>query len=38
MFRFDPEALLVVGGIFLAAMALFFLLFVAVIVRAASLS
>lgn len=32
MFRFDPKALLVVGGIFLAAMAFFFLLFVAVIV------
>jgi hypothetical protein len=31
MFRFNPKALLVVGGIFLAAMA-FFLLFVAVIV------
>ena len=34
MFRFDPKALLVVGGIFLAAMAFFFLLFVAVIVWA----
>ena len=32
MFRFDPKVLLVVGGIFLAAMAFFFLLFVAVIV------
>ena len=32
MFRFGPKALLVVGGIFLAAMAFFFLLFVAVIV------
>jgi len=32
MFRFNPKALLVVGGIFLAAMAFFFLLFVAVIV------
>jgi len=32
MFRFDPKALLVVGGIFLAAMAFFFLLFAAVIV------
>ncbi len=32
MFRFDPRALLVVGGVFLAAMAFFFfLLFVAVI-------
>ena len=34
MFRFNPKALLVVGGIFLAAMAFFFLLFVAVIVWA----
>jgi hypothetical protein len=34
MFRFDPKALLVVGGIFLAAMAFFLLLFVAVIVWA----
>jgi hypothetical protein len=34
MFRVDPKALLVVGGIFLAAMAFFFLLFVAVIVWA----
>jgi hypothetical protein len=34
MFKFNPKALLVVGGIFLAAMALFFLLFVAVIVWA----
>ena len=34
MFRFDPKALLVVGGIFLAAMAFFFLLFVAVILWA----
>ena len=34
MFRFDPKALLVVGGIFLAAMAFFFLLFVAVVVWA----
>ena len=33
MFRFNPRALLIVGGIFLAAMA-FFLLFVAVIVWA----
>ena len=32
MFRFDPKALLVVGGIFLAAMAFFFLFFVAMIV------
>ncbi len=34
MFKFDPKALLIVGGIFLAAMAFFFLLFVAVIVWA----
>lgn len=34
MFRFNPKALLVVGGIFLTAMAFFFLLFVAVIVWA----
>ena len=32
MFRFDPRALLVVGGIFLATMTFFFLLFVFVIV------
>lgn len=32
MFKFNPKALLVVGGVFLAAMAFFFLLFVAVIV------
>jgi Protein of unknown function (DUF3592) len=32
MFRFDPKALLLVGGIFLAAMAFFFLFFGAVIV------
>ena len=32
MSRFDPKALLVVGGIFLAAMAFFFLLFVAAFV------
>ena len=34
MFRFNPKALLVVGGIFLAAMAFFLMLFVAVIVWA----
>ncbi len=34
MFRFNPKALLVVGGIFVAARAFFFLLFVAVIVWA----
>ena len=34
MFRFDPKVLLVVGGIFLAAMAFFFLFFVAMIVWA----
>jgi hypothetical protein len=34
MFSFNPKALLVAGGIFLAAMALFFLLLVAVIVWA----
>ena len=38
MFRVDPKALLVVEGIFLAAMAFFFLLFVAVIVWASPLS
>jgi hypothetical protein len=32
MFRFSPKALLVAGGIFVAAMAFFFLFFVAVIV------
>lgn len=32
MFRFNPKPLLVVGGIFLAAMAFFFLFFVRVIV------
>ncbi len=32
MFRFNPKALLVVGAIFLGAMALFFLFFVGVIV------
>jgi hypothetical protein len=32
MFRISPKALLVAGGIFLAAMAFFFLFFVAVIV------
>ena len=32
MFKIDPRALLVVGGIFLAAMAFFFLFFVAMIV------
>ena len=32
MFRFSPKALLVAGAIFLAAMAFFFLFFVAVIV------
>ncbi len=32
MFRFDPKALLVVGGIFLAAMAFFSVFFVAMIV------
>ncbi len=31
-FRFDPKALLVVGGIFLAAITFFFLFFVAMIV------
>ena len=34
MFKFNPKALLIVSGIFLAAMALFFLLFVAVLVWA----
>ncbi len=34
LFKFEPKALLVVGGIFLAAMAFFLLLFVAVIVWA----
>lgn len=34
MFRFDPKALLVAGAIFFAAMAFFFLFFVAVIVWA----
>jgi uncharacterized protein DUF3592 len=34
MFRVDPTALLGVGGMFLAAIAFFFLLFVAVIVWA----
>ena len=34
MFSFDPKALLVVGGIFLAALAFFFLPFVAVVVWA----
>jgi Protein of unknown function (DUF3592) len=32
IFKIDPKALLVVGGIFLAAMAFFFLFFVAMIV------
>ncbi len=31
MFKIDPRALLIVGGIFLAAMAFFFLFFVAMI-------
>ncbi len=34
MFRIDPRGLLVAGAIFLAALAFFFMLFVAVIVRA----
>jgi hypothetical protein len=34
MFRFDPKALLIVGAVFLEAIALFFLFFVAMIVWA----